>query len=163
MSRRMYASKQDETIRLASLRESRSGRRRERRAATDSSSQLGFAKSPSPILRQLGMLRRNAIRDRFRPAPKHSDTNMKIHHFMAHSLLAASILFATGCGGGDTAKNPDVPGPDSGATTSTPATDDTAPKEKTPRSAKLTNLADLEAEIQSHKGKVVVLDLWALW
>ena len=64
-------------------------------------------------------------------------------------LLVAALLFTVGCGGTDSVNNK---APENGTEESAAAV-----------SLEVLNSDETDELIASHKGKIVVVDLWALW
>lgn len=71
----------------------------------------------------------------------------------ARMLLVAALLFTVGCGETDTVNNK---APKSGTEESAPAGSESV-------SLEVLTSAETDELIASHKGKIVVVDLWALW
>ena len=71
----------------------------------------------------------------------------------ARFLIVAALLFAVGCG--ETNSDNNKPSP-SGTEESASATSDPVPLE-------VLTSGETDELIASHKGKIVVIDLWALW
>jgi hypothetical protein len=81
----------------------------------------------------------------------------------ARVLLLAGLLCAAGCGGGDSVSDePPAPNADQSAT-SDPAPDTDSKSDAAAVSLDVLNASETDELIASHKGKIVVVDLWALW
>jgi hypothetical protein len=79
-------------------------------------------------------------------------------------LIAGGLLFVVGCGEADSVNiEPTAPGAEQTATSDPKPDTGSTPDAAVPVSLDVLNAAETDKLIARHEGKIVVVDLWALW